>query len=270
VEPETALDKEAYTRATSVYLPDRVNPMLPERISNELCSLRPHEDKLTFSAIFRMNAKGEIKDAWLGRTVIHSNHRFTYEEVQEIIEQQTGLYQPEIATLNELAQRFRKQRFKKGAINFSSTEVRFKLDPKGKPIGIMVKESKESHQLVEEFMLLANRTVAETVGKIEVNKKPVPFPYRVHDTPDKEKLLPFIDFAKKYGHTFDSRPPSPLPNPLTRCWSMSRASRSSMCWNSSVSAPWPRPSIRQKILVITDWASSITVTLLLLSVDIRM
>ncbi len=145
VEPETALDKEAYTRATSVYLPDRVNPMLPERISNELCSLRPHEDKLTFSAIFRMNAKGEIKDAWLGRTVIHSDHRFTYEEVQEIIEQQTGLYQAEIATLNELAQRFRKQRFKKGAINFSSTEVRFKLDSKGKPIGIMVKESKESH-----------------------------------------------------------------------------------------------------------------------------
>ena len=210
VEPETALDKEAYTRATSVYLPDRVNPMLPERISNELCSLRPHEDKLTFSAIFRMNAKGEIKDAWLGRTVIHSNHRFTYEEVQEIIEQQTGLYQPEIATLNELAQRFRKQRFKKGAINFSSTEVRFKLDPKGKPIGIMVKESKESHQLVEEFMLLANRTVAETVGKIEVNKKPVPFPYRVHDTPDKEKLLPFIDFAKKYGHTFDLKTPQSI------------------------------------------------------------
>ena len=174
--------------------------MLPERISNELCSLRPHEDKLTFSAIFRMTAKGEIKHRWIGRTVIHSNHRFTYEEVQEIIDQQTGLYQAEIATLNTLAQRFRRHRFRKGAINFSSTEVRFKLDPKGKPIGIIVKESKESHQLIEEFMLLANRDVAEYVGKIKVQKKPVPFPYRVHDTPDKEKLLPFIEFAKKYGH----------------------------------------------------------------------
>lgn len=210
VEQETALDKEAYDRATSVYLPDRVNPMLPERISNELCSLRPHEDKLTFSAIFQMTPKGEVKKTWLGRTVIHSDHRFTYEEVQEIIEQKTGLHQPEIETLNELAQGFRKQRFKKGAINFSSTEVRFKLDEKGKPIGITVKESKESHQLVEEFMLLANRAVAEFVGKIKFEKKPVPFPYRVHDTPDKEKLAPFIEFAKKYGHTFDVESPQAI------------------------------------------------------------
>ena len=210
VEPETALDKEAYTRATSVYLPDRVNPMLPERISNELCSLRPHEDKLTFSAIFQMTPKGEVKHHWLGKTVIHSDHRFTYEEVQEIIEQKTGLHQPQIETLNDIAQRLRKQRFKKGAINFSSTEVRFKLDEKGKPIGIMVKESKESHQLVEEFMLLANRTVAEDVGKVKLNKKPIPFPYRVHDTPDKEKLLPFIEFAKKYGHTFDTGSPQAI------------------------------------------------------------
>ncbi len=210
VEPETDLDKEAYTRATSVYLPDRVNPMLPERISNELCSLRPHEDKLTFSAVFRMTPKGEVKGVWLGRTVIHSDHRFTYEEVQEIIEQKTGLYQPEVELLNDIAQRMRKARFKKGAINFSSTEVRFKLDSKGKPVGIMVKESKESHQLVEEFMLLANRTVAEFVGKIKVDKKPVPFPYRIHDTPDKEKLLPFIAFARKYGHVFDIESPEAI------------------------------------------------------------
>jgi ribonuclease R len=210
VEPETVLDKEAYTRATSVYLPDRVNPMLPERISNELCSLRPNEDKLTFSAIFRMGSKGEVKAVWLGRTVIHSDHRFTYEEVQEIIEQKTGLYQPEIELLNEIAQRLRKQRFKKGAINFSSTEVRFKLDAKGKPIGIMVKESKESHQLVEEFMLLANRAVAEHVGKVMVDKKPIPFPYRIHDTPDKEKLQPFMEFAKKYGHVFDVGSPQAI------------------------------------------------------------
>ncbi|HEY8970618.1 MAG TPA: ribonuclease R [Puia sp.] len=210
VEPETALDKEAYTRATSVYLPDRVNPMLPERISNELCSLRPHEDKLTFSTIFQMTPKGEVRHYWIGKTVIHSDHRFTYEEVQEIIEQKEGIYQKEIEVLNDIAQRLRRQRFRKGAINFSSTEVRFKLDEKGKPIGIMVKESKEAHQLVEEFMLLANRTVAENVGKIKVNKKPLPFPYRVHDTPDKEKLLPFIEFAKKYGHTFDLKSPQAI------------------------------------------------------------
>ncbi len=216
VEPDSALDKEAYERATSVYLPDRVNPMLPERISNELCSLRPHEDKLTFSAIFRMTAKGEVKHRWIGRTVIHSNHRFTYEEVQEIIDQQAGLYQAEVATLHGLAQRFRRHRFKKGAINFSSTEVRFKLDPKGKPVGIVVKESKESHQLVEEFMLLANREVAEYVGKIEVNKKPVPFPYRIHDTPDKEKLLPFVEFAKKYGIVFDLKSPDAIAESFNR------------------------------------------------------
>lgn len=207
VEPETALDKEAYGRATSVYLPDRVNPMLPERISNELCSLRPHEDKFTFSAIFQITPKGDIKNKWLGRTVIHSDHRFTYEDAQAIIETQEGLYKDEMLILNSLAQRFRKQRFKKGAINFSSQEVRFKLDEKGKPIGIMIKESKEAHQLVEEFMLLANRVVAETVAEVKVNKKPVPFPYRIHDEPDEEKLLPFVEFAKKYGHKFDTKTP---------------------------------------------------------------
>jgi ribonuclease R len=207
LEKESALDKEAYTRATSVYLPDRVNPMLPERISNELCSLRPHEDKLTFSAIFEITPKTEIKGFWLGKTIIHSDHRFTYEEVQEIIEQQEGLHKDVVLILNELAQDLRKKRFKKGAINFSSSEVRFKLDEKGKPIGVVVKESKEAHQLIEEFMLLANKTVAEYVHKIKVDKKSIPFPYRVHDTPDKEKLLPFIEFAKKYGHSFDTETP---------------------------------------------------------------
>jgi ribonuclease R len=210
VEPETALDKEAYERATSVYLPDRVNPMLPERISNELCSLRPHEDKLTFSAIFQITPKAEVKQYWLGKTVIHSDHRFTYEEVQEIIEKKEGLHAEVILTLNDIAQRFRKQRFKKGAINFSSQEVRFKLDETGKPIGIIVKESKEAHQLIEEFMLLANRVVAESVGKVKVNKKEVPFPYRVHDTPDEEKLLPFIEFAKRFGHKFDLKSPEAI------------------------------------------------------------
>ncbi len=193
-----------------MYLPDRVNPMLPERISNELCSLRPHEDKFTFSAIFQMNTKGEIKQYWLGRTAIHSDHRFTYEDVQEIIEKKEGKYLDEILLLNDLAQKMRKKRFSKGAINFSSQEVRFKLDEKGKPVGIVVKESKEAHQLIEEFMLLANRTVAENISKIQINKKPLPFPYRVHDQPDTEKLMPFMDFAKKYGHKFDLSSPESI------------------------------------------------------------
>jgi len=207
VETGSVLDDEAYQRATSVYLPDRVNPMLPERISNELCSLRPNEDKLTFSAVFTITSRAEVKDYWLGRTVIHSDQRFAYEDVQEIIEKQEGKYKEEVLILHDLAQRFRKQRIKKGAINFSSVEVRFKLDEKGKPVGITIKESKESHQLIEEFMLLANRTVASHVSKIKFKKKPVPFPYRIHDTPDKEKLAPFVLFAKKYGHHFDTKTP---------------------------------------------------------------
>lgn len=210
VEPGTALDKEAFHRATSVYLPDRVNPMLPEHISNFLCSLRPKEDKLTFSAIFQITPKGEVKQYWLGKTVIHSDHRFTYEEVQTIIEEKAGLYSEEILVLNDLAQRFRKKRFQNGAINFSSQEVRFKLDEKGDPIGIMIKESKEAHQLIEEFMLLANRTVAENVSKIKVNGKPLPFPFRTHDDPDEQKLLPFAAFAKKFGHTFDTSSPDAI------------------------------------------------------------
>lgn len=210
VEPDTALDEFAYKKATSVYLPDRVNPMLPEHISNVLCSLRPHEDKLTFSAVFEMSPKGAVKKYWLGRTAIHSAHRFTYEEVQEIIEKETGIYADEILLLNNIAQRLRAKRFEAGAINFSSTEVRFKLDESGKPIGIVVKESKEAHQLIEEFMLLANKYVAQHVSKIEVNKKPVPFAYRVHDLPNDEKMLPFMAFAKKFGHKFDTSSPEKI------------------------------------------------------------
>jgi ribonuclease R len=210
VHPDSDLDVEAYKRATSVYLPDRVNPMLPEKISNELCSLRPHEDKFTFSAIFQMTAKGEIKQYWLGKTVIHSDHRYAYEDVQQIIETKEGVHKEEILLLNDISQRMRKKRFEKGAINFSSQEVRFKLDEKGKPIGIVVKESKESHQLIEELMLLANKTVAENVAKLHINKKPIPFPYRVHDQPDKDRLAPFLVFAKKYGHNFDITSPEKI------------------------------------------------------------
>lgn len=210
LETGTALDIAAYEKATSVYLPDRVNPMLPEHISNVLCSLRPHEDKLTFSAIFQITPGCEIKQYWLGKTIIHSDHRFTYEEVQEIIETKDGLYRDELLILNTLAQQMRKERFKHGAISFSSQEVRFKLDENKKPIGIMIKESKEAHQLIEEFMLLANRTVAENLGKIKVNNKPLPVPYRIHDNPDEEKLAPFVAFAKKFGHEFDISSPDAI------------------------------------------------------------
>ena len=205
VTPGSALDEEGYARATSVYLPDRVNPMLPEKISNELCSLRPDEDKYTFSVIFKINNKAKVKDYWLGKTFIHSDHRFNYDEVQEIIEAKEGKYTEEILLLNHIAKILRKERFKNGAINFSSTEVKFRLDENGKPLGIIVKESKESHQLIEEFMLLANRTVATHVSKIKINKKPVPFPYRIHDTPDEEKLKPFVAFAKKFGYKFNMK-----------------------------------------------------------------
>lgn len=210
IEPDSALDKEAYLRATSVYLPDRVLPMLPERLSNELCSLRPNEDKYTFSAIFEINKQGKIKDYWLGRTVIRSVRRYTYEEVQEIIEGADGDNKDVIMLLNEMAQNLRAARFKKGAINFSSQEVRFKLDETGKPIGIVVKESKEAHQLIEECMLLANRTVAEYVSGIVVKDKHVPFPYRVHDAPDESKLSIFTAFAARFGYKFDIHTPESI------------------------------------------------------------
>ena len=207
IEPGSALDKEAYNRATSVYLPDRVLPMLPERLSNELCSLRPNEEKYTFSAIFQINTQGKIKDYWLGKTVIRSQRRFSYEEVQLIIEGAEGDHREELLILNEMAQNLRKARFKKGAINFSSQEVRFTLDESGRPTGIMVKESKEAHQLIEEFMLLANRTVAEYVSEILVKDKPVPFPYRVHDVPDEAKLEVFTSFASTFGYRFNLNSP---------------------------------------------------------------
>ena len=207
IQKDSPLDAEAYKRATSVYLPDRVLPMLPEHLSNGLCSLRPDEDKYAFSAIFEINAQGKVRDYWIGRTVMRSRRRFTYEEVQEMIEGADGDHRGEVILLNEMAQNLRAVRFKKGAINFSSSEVRFKLDETGKPIGIVVKESKEAHQLIEEFMLLANRTVAEHVSKIEVKGKPVPFPYRVHDQPDEAKLEMFAAFASRYGHKLNLNSP---------------------------------------------------------------
>ncbi len=210
IEAGSALDKEAYRRATSVYLPDRVSPMLPERLSNELCSLRPHEDKYTFSGIFQINKQGKVKDHWIGKTVIHSDRRYAYEDVQEIIEGAEGDYGKELHILNEIAQNLRSQRFKKGAINFSSQEVWFKLDATGKPVGIIIKESKEAHQLIEEFMLLANRTVAEYVGGLKYKGEKIPFPYRVHDVPNEDKLSVFSLFAGKFGVKFDLTTPESI------------------------------------------------------------
>ncbi len=207
VRPGTALDDEAYKRATSVYLADRVLPMLPEKISNELCSLRPHEDKLTFSVLFEMTAEGEMLQSRIVRTVIHSNHRFTYEEVQEIIEKGEGLHDGEILTLNRMARHLRKKRIASGAINFTSQEVRFRLDENAFPIGVEIKESKEAHQLIEEFMLLANKAVAEAGSRIEIGGRPVPFPYRIHDVPDPEKLRLYVAFAAKLGYKFDVSSP---------------------------------------------------------------
>ncbi len=208
VQPNTAVDKEAYERATSVYLPDRVYPMLPERISNELCSLRPKEDKLTFSACFEVDAQGKIVATWFGKTIIHSDRRFTYEQVQEIIDTKIGDHSNEILWLLDWTQKLRKTRFDNGAINFSSQEVRFTLDEKGKPTGITIKESKESHQLIEELMLKANQLIAQKMGQVKIKKEPIPFPYRVHDQPNEEKLAPFIAFAKKHGYPFDISTPT--------------------------------------------------------------
>ena len=208
VQPNTAVDKEAYERATSVYLPDRVYPMLPERISNELCSLRPKEDKLTFSACFEVDLQGKIVGTWFGKTIIHSDRRFTYEQVQEIIDTKIGDHSNEILWLLNWTQKLRKARFDNGAINFSSQEVRFTLDEKGKPTGITIKESKESHQLIEELMLKANQLIAQKMGQVKIKKEPIPFPYRVHDQPNEEKLAPFIDFAKKHGYPFDISTPT--------------------------------------------------------------
>ncbi|MDR0763899.1 MAG: VacB/RNase II family 3'-5' exoribonuclease [Bacteroidales bacterium] len=190
----SAIDAEAYKRATSVYLPDRVIPMLPEHLSNRICSLMPDTDRLTFSVIFTMNENAEIEKYFICKSVIHSQRRFTYNEVQRIIERNkpTGISEENILTLNRLAAIIRKKRFKSGAFNFHSREVRFKLDKKGAPIETYLEDSNESHWLVEEFMLLANKKVTEYAGKRL-------FIYRIHDEPDKEKLAMFFTFVKTLG-----------------------------------------------------------------------
>lgn len=203
VRPGTAMDTEALKRSNSVYLVDRVIPMLPEQLSNMACSLRPHEDKFSFSAVFEMDESGEVYNEWFGKTVIHSDRRFSYEEAQEIIEGKDGDYKTEILTLDGIAKILRKQRLKKGALSIESEEMRFKLDEDGMPIEVVIKTSKDAHKLIEEFMLLANRKVAEFIGKPKKGRDSIPFIYRCHDKPDVTKIGLFSIFIDKFGYKLD-------------------------------------------------------------------
>ena len=216
VRPHSTIDDEAVERGTSVYLVDRTVPMLPERLSNELCSLRPNETSLCFSAVFTLNENLEILDEWFGRTVIHSDRRFTYAEAQEVIETGRGDFAEEILTLNRLAQELRRQRFRNGAISFDREEVKFRLDENGKPLGVYFKEQKESNQMIEEFMLLANRRVAEFCGKVKGRKSGRTMVYRVHDEPNVDKLQSFRQFILRFGHVFKASEGRPVAKEMNK------------------------------------------------------
>ncbi len=211
VRPDTLLEEEAQNRATSIYLVDRTIPMLPEKLSNLVCSLRPKEDKLTFSVVFTMNSRARILKTWIGKTIINSDHRFNYEEVQDIIESNEGPYQREIGLLNSLAKQVRERRMRAGAIDFDRQEVKFRLDDSGKPLEVFFKEQQEAHKLIEEFMLLANKAVAEKAGKTRDHdggreeghkggQNSRTFVYRVHDIPNPEKLNTLATFVEKLGY----------------------------------------------------------------------
>ncbi|MEA4981080.1 MAG: ribonuclease R [Paludibacter sp.] len=200
VHPDSIIEKEGRERATSVYLVDRTIPMLPEHLSNGICSLRPNEEKLTYSVIFQMNDKAEIKHYDIAKTVICSDRRFTYEEAQEVIETGKGDYQEEVLILDRLAKQLRKKRFDNGAIAFDRVEVRFEIDDKGKPLSVYFKEQKDSNKLIEEFMLLANKTVATHIGKPGRGQQPKTFVYRIHDVPNPDKLQNFSQFIRKFGY----------------------------------------------------------------------
>jgi|688.fasta_scaffold112295_2 ribonuclease R len=207
VKEGTALDKEAFERSTSVYLPDRVCPMFPEHISNFICSLRPHEEKLCFATIFEFDHKHKVVEYKFGRTIIKSFRRFTYEEAQEVIETKVGDYATEILKLNEIALKLRAEKFKNGAVAFEAPEVKFRLDETGKPVDVYVKERKEAHMLIEDFMLLANKMVAMYVSKLKVKKAQVPMVFRVHDKPDMKKLEVFSETAKRFGYNLKFEDP---------------------------------------------------------------
>ncbi len=200
VKPHTPIDKEGFARATSVYLVDRTIPMLPEKLSNEVCSLRANEDKLCYSVIFELNDSADIVRYKIAKTVICSDKRFTYEEAQEIIEKKQGEFVSELLALDTLAKKLRQKRFDLGAIAFDRYEVRFEIDEKGKPLSVYFKEQKDANKLIEEFMLLANKTVAEHIGNVPKGKKAKTFVYRIHDEPNQEKLANFSLFIKRFGY----------------------------------------------------------------------
>jgi len=212
----TELEREGKSRATSVYLVDRVIPMLPENLSNGLCSLRPNEDKLTFSAVFELDEKGKLHDSWFGKTIIHSDRRFSYEEAQTRIETGEGDYVEEINLLNRIAKQLSAQRFRKGAISFETQEVKFKLGEDGTPLGVYVKERKDAHKLIEEFMLLANKGVAEYVFNKKKTKPRLTMVYRTHDAPDPDRLENFAMFAQKFGHTLNLTNPKKVSTELNK------------------------------------------------------
>lgn len=216
--PGTALDQEAFERSTSVYLVDRVLPMLPEKLSNELCSLRPDEDSLTFSAIFILDEKQRVVERWFGRTVIHSDRRFTYDEVQDILDAGRGEYAEELKTLNRIAKKLRKQRFRTGSINFETDEVKFRLADDGTPLEVYVKERKDAHLLIEDFMLLANREVAGYISQKGADME-IPFVYRVHDEPDPDRVQDLVNFARDMGYNMNIKSPKDVAkayNALTK------------------------------------------------------
>lgn len=204
VHPDTIIDKEAQKRATSVYLVDRVVPMLPEHLCNGICSLRPDEEKLAFSVIFEMNDEAKVLNSKIARTVIKSNRRFSYEEAQDVIETGLGDCVEEIQKLNEMAKILRRQRYENGSVEFDRAEVKFHIDENGKPLGVFFKVSKDANKLIEEFMLLANRTVATFVGKPQGKKKPKAFVYRVHDVPDPSRLSDLAAIARNFGYKVKS------------------------------------------------------------------
>ena len=200
VKTDGVIDKEAQSRATSVYLVDRTIPMLPERLCNQICSLRPDEEKLCFSAVFELNSDAVVQNSRICRTIIKSDRRFTYEEAQEVIETGEGDYKEEILALNDLAKKLRERRFKSGAINFDRYEVKFEIDEQGKPVRVYFKVSKDANKLIEEFMLLANRTVAEFVGRPPKGKTKKTFVYRIHELPDPDKMENFASFIRRFGY----------------------------------------------------------------------
>ena len=250
VRPGSAMDKEALKRSNSVYLVDRVVPMLPEQLSNLACSLRPKEDKFSFSAVFEMDDTGKVYSKWFGKTVIHSNRRFSYEEAQEIIEGKTGDFQEEILILDKIAKILRNARLKNGALNIESEEMRFKLDEKGHPEEVVIKTSKDAHKLIEEFMLLANKKVAVFIAEPKKGRDVIPFVYRVHDKPDIDKIALFNVFIDKFGYKLDFSHPDQIAKSINKLLGDIRLTNEYSLIQTMAIRSMARATYETKILVI--------------------